>query len=45
MGDVVLQQDEHNRGQRDHPEQQVAVLSAGGDVRSPVAGVDKTNGD
>ena len=41
---VVLQHDEHNRGQRDDPQQRVAKLRAGGHIGGPIARVDKANG-
>ena len=42
---VVLQHDEHNRGQRDDPQQRVAKLRARGHIGGPVARVDKADGD
>ena len=41
---VVLQHDEHNRGQRDDPQQRVAKLRARGHIGGPVARVDKADG-
>ena len=41
---VVLQHDEHDRGQRDDPQQCVAKLRAGGHIGGPIARVDKADG-
>jgi len=41
---VVLQHDEHDRGQRDDPQQRVAKLRAGGHIGGPIARVDKADG-
>ena len=41
---VVLQHNEHNRGQRDDPQQRVAKLRARGHIGGPVARVDKADG-
>ena len=41
---VVLQDDQHNRGQRDDPQQRVAKLRARGHIGGPVARVDKADG-
>lgn len=41
---VVLQHNEHDRGQRDDPQQRVAKLRAGGHVGGPVARIDKADG-
>ena len=41
----VLQEDQHQRAERDDPEQVVAELGAAGDVRRPVAGVDEADRD
>ena len=41
---VVLQDDQHDRGQRDDPQQRVAKLRAGGHVGGPVARIDKADG-
>ena len=41
---VVLQHNEHNRGQRDDPQQRVAKLRAGGHIGGPVARIDKADG-
>ena len=41
---VVLEQDQHEGGEGDHPEQRVAVGRAGGDVGGPVAGIDEADG-
>ena len=41
---VVLQHDEHDRGQRDDPQQRVAKLRAGGHIGGPIAWVDKADG-
>ena len=41
---VVLQHDEHDRGQCDDPQQRVAKLRAGGHIGGPVARVDKADG-
>ena len=41
---VVLQDDQHNRGQRDDPQQRVAKLRAGGHIGGPIAWVDKADG-
>jgi hypothetical protein len=41
----VLQEDQHEGGQRHHPEQAVAELRAAGDVGRPVARVDEADGD
>ena len=41
---VVLQDDQHNRGQRDDPQQRVAKLRACGHIGGPVARVDKADG-
>ncbi len=45
LGRQVLQEDEHERAERDDPEQVVAELGATGDVRRPVARIDETDGD
>ena len=42
---VVLKDDEHDRGERHHPEELVAVFRTGGDIRRPVAGIDETHRD
>ena len=42
---VVLQHDEHNRRQRDDPQQRVAKLRARGHIGGPIARVDKADGD
>ena len=44
VGYVMLQYDQHDRRQRDHPQQRVTVLSPGGQIRRPVAGVDEADG-
>ena len=41
---VVLQHNEHNRGQRDDPQQRVAKLRARGHIGGPVARIDKADG-
>ena len=41
---VVLQHNEHNRGERDDPQQRVAKLRARGHIGGPVARVDKADG-
>ena len=41
----MLQDDQHDRGQRDHPQQRVAKLRARGHVGGPVARIDKADGD
>jgi len=41
----VLQHDEHECGQRHHPQERIAEPRAGGHVGSPVAGVDEAHGD
>jgi len=45
LGGEVLQEDQHERAQRDDPEQRVAELGAAGDVGGPVARVDEADGD
>ncbi len=45
VGDVVLEDDEHQGRQGDHPEKGVAVPGPRGDVRGPVAGVDEADRD
>ena len=45
LGRHVLQEDQHERAERDDPQQLVAELRAAGDVGSPVAGVDEADGD
>ena len=45
MRDIVLQDDQHQRGKGDHPEQGIAVLRARGQVGSPVAWIYKTYGN
>ena len=45
MGHIVLQGDEHDGGERHHPQQGVAELGAGGEVAGPVARVDEADGD
>ncbi|WP_443776467.1 hypothetical protein [Alistipes ihumii] len=40
----MLQYDQHDRRQRDHPQQRVTVLGPGGQIRRPVAGIDETDG-
>ena len=41
---IVLQHNEHNRGQCDDPQQRVAKLRARGHIGGPVARVDKADG-
>ena len=45
VGGVVLQDDEHDGGEGDHPEQGVAKLRAGRHVGRPVARVYEADGD
>ena len=45
MGGVVLQKDQHQGREGDHPEKGVTVQRAGSDVGSPVARVDEPDGD
>ena len=45
LGREVLQEDEHERAERDDPQQRVAELRPAGDVGRPVAGVDEADGD
>ena len=45
VGGVVLQDDEHHRGQADHPQELVAEIRPGGHVGGPVAGVDEAHRD
>ncbi len=42
---IVLQQNQHNRRQRHHPQQQITVICPRRQVRGPVAGVDKADGN
>jgi hypothetical protein len=44
MGGVVLEDDKHNGGECDHPEEGVSVERSRGDVRSPVARVYEAHG-
>ena len=45
MGGIMLQKDQHDRGERDHPQKLIAIPRTGGNVRSPVPGIDKAYGD
>ncbi len=45
VGGVVLKQNQHDRGERDHPEQRIPELRSGGDVGGPVAGIDEPHCD
>ena len=45
VGHIVLQGDEHDRRQRHHPEQGVAVGRTGGEVARPVARIDEAYRD
>ena len=45
MGGIMLQKDQHDRGERDHPQKLIAIPRTGGNVRSPVPGIDKTDRD
>ena len=44
-GRDVLQKDQHQRAQRDDPEQRIAELAAAGQIGGPVARVDETDRD
>ena len=41
----MLQGDEHDGRQRDHPQQRIAVFRPGRKVAGPVAGIDEAHGD
>ncbi len=45
MGDIVLEHDQHQGGEGDHPQQRVAVTGPGGDVGGPVTRIDETDRD
>ena len=45
MRRIVLQKNQHDRGQGDHPQKLVAVTRSGGNVGCPVSRVDKTDRD
>ena len=42
---IMLQDDEHDRRQRDHPEQRIAEFRSGSHIRSPVSRIDEADRD
>ena len=43
MGHVVLQGDEHDGGERHHPQQCITIFRPRGEVARPVTGIDEAH--
>ena len=44
LGRIMLQENQHDRGQRNHPKEVVAELGAGRDIGGPIPGINETYG-
>ena len=44
MRHIMLQQNKHDCGQRYHPQKRISKIGTGGQIGSPVARIDESNG-